>query len=541
MNKLDSYLAGDADISINGNPISYNEAISIYKNPDSFDADIVNDVNNNLPQDLKEFADALPYDIEPGQSLQHALLEYINGPLLKSNLSSFIEYKDQHFNDDALNDISSKVGTVGYQEALKDSLDRMSGKQGRGADATTSKWQEWLQNSVGTIMFLNFRSAGLQFLSTWNFMSPNNFLGFHKDLAAIAVKGSQQNKLFKELWNDPMMKERRARAGFDVNAEEIIQHINDPSKFTAKMLNKGFILTSLMDSVAIASGGTAYINQKTKQGVSKENALKSWRRKTQEAQQSARPDRVSQQQKASVSKLILAFANTPAQYFRLSQKAYRVIKSKGITSPEGMKAARQIAYYMAIQNAIFTMAQSASTALLMGWGGDDEERKQAENSLNSMTDTWLRGMGLLGAVASAAKNATINAYRESNKARPDYGKGILKGAVGVAPPLSRKINDIQAIGNAYKYNEESGLRGAHAVAAGRAGAAALNVPSDWLQKKLAAAQALYEGDADFVEFLQMFGGYSEYSVLGPGKKDGFDEGGFDEGGFGDEGFDSETF
>ena len=94
---------------------------------------------------------------------------------------------------------------------------------------------------------------------------------------------------------------------------------------------------------------------------------------------------------------------------------------------------------MAIQNAIFTMAQSASTALLTGWGGDEEERKDAENALNSMTDTWLRGMGLLGAVSAAVKNSAINAYRESQKPRGDVGRGLLKGAVSVAPPLSERL------------------------------------------------------------------------------------------------------
>ena len=508
---LDNYLDQESNIEFNGKKVTNNQAIGLYQN----------NLIKDIPAELKEFSDNIGFKVLPGQPVQASLLDHINKTLLKEQLSDFLKDKKDYFSEKDLDNIESKMGKP-YRNALDNSLSRMSGNTGRGPDSETRGWNDWLQGSVGTIMFLNFRSAALQGLSTWNYMSPNNLVGFNKDLALTFKPGSAQRQRFKEMWNDPMLKERRARAGFDVNAEEILDDIGrgNFNKTVGKILNKGFVLTSLMDSFAIAAGGAAYVNQAQREGQTKEEALQAWRDKTQEAQQSARPDRVSKQQKSAVSKLILAFANTPQQYFRLSQKSYRTIRDKGLFSKEGLKSAREIAYYMAIQNAIFTMAQSASTALFTGWGGDDDERKEAENALNSMTDTWLRGMGLVGAIAAAAKNTAINALRESDKARPDYGKGLLKGAVSVAPPLSRKINDIIAIGNAYKYDEgKTGARSAHAVAAGRAGSVALNVPSDWLQKKLSAAQAYaVDGDADLLEFIQMFGGYSEYSVLG-GKKD----------------------
>ena len=516
--KVDAYLAEDSGLSFKGIELTNNETIGLYQ------AGLM-----EIPPQLKEFADSLGFRINPGHGVQQALLDHINKEMLKSSLSDFLDYKKRNFDSKTMSDIGSKMGKP-FRDALDNSLSRMSGNTGIGADAATTKWNNWIQGSVGTIMFLNFRSAALQGLSTWNYMSPDNLVGFNKDIAATLIPGSEQQKRFKEMWNDPMLKERRARAGFDVNANEMVQAMSEGefSKFTEKLLNKGFVLTSIMDSFAIAAGGAAYVNQQQKLGDSKEQALKKWRDKTQESQQSARPDRVSQQQKSSVSKLILAFANTPAQYFRLSQKASRVIRDKGLFSKEGMKSARQIAYYMAIQNAIFTMAQSASTALFTGWGGDDDEQKEAENALNSMIDTGLRGMGLVGAVIAAAKNTTRNALSESKKKRPDYGKSILKGAVSVAPPLSRKVNDILAIGNAYTYDsDKTGARGAHAVAAGKAGSVAFNIPSDWLQKKLAAAQAHFiDQEADLSEMLRMLGGYSEYSVLG-GKED--DKGPFSKG------------
>jgi len=520
---LDNYLAEDSGVEYKGAPLSNNQLLEVYTNPNGFDSDLVDQVENALSPEVKEFADNLGFKVEG--SVQGSLLNYINKELFKDSMQDFLSYKDQNFNTEVLNDLGAKMGPA-YQSAIDNSLKRMSGSSGQPTDAITQKWNDWLNNSVGAIMFLNVRSAALQGLSIWNYMSPSNLYGFNRDLGAIFNPSSEQRKMFTELWNDPMLKERRARAGFDVNANEILEAAKQGNlgKFTQKALNKGFILTSTMDSFAIAAGGTAYVRNAIKNGVSKEDALQQWREKTQESQQSARPDRVSQQQKASVSKFILAFANTPAQYFRLSQKAYRAIKQHGITSPQGMRAARQIAYYMAIQNAIFTMAQSASTALITGWG-DEEEEKEAQNALNSMISTGLRGMGLYGAVISAAKDAIINASRESEKSNPDYSAAVLKGALQVSPPLNRKINQIQGIGRAYKYRQErskTGLRSPHAVAVGKGGEALFNLPTDWIQKKLAATQALYEGDATLEEYLWLLGGYSEWSVLGKKDKGGLD-------------------
>ena len=543
---INDYLAKDSGIEHNGADLSIQSALEVYTNPAEFSKDLVDKVNDGLNDDFKEFADNLDFAIDG--SVQGSLLNHINKNVFKSSMKNFLAYKKANFGGDAMNKIGGKMNDK-YQEALSDSLKRMSGSSGVPSDSISQKWNDWLNNSVGAIMFLNVRSAALQGLSIWNYMSPSNIIGFNSDLAKIiASPSSEQKKMFTDLWNDPMMKERRARAGFDVNANEVLEAAKngDLSKFTQKALNKGFALTSLMDSFAIASGGTAFVRQEMKNGASLEDAKQAWRDKTQEAQQSARPDRVSQQQKAGVSKFILAFANTPAQYFRLSQKAFRTIKQHGITSKEGMAAARKMAYYMAVQNGIFTMMQSASMALLGGFGSDDEkEVQEATNQLNSMMSSVLRGMGLYGAVIDAAKTAALRAYRQSQKSNPDYSKAIVKGALQVSPPLNRKISQIEAIGRAYKYKQErtkTGIRSPHAVAVAKGGEALFNLPTDWVQKKLAAVQALLvDGDADFQQALLLLYGQSEYSVLGKKDEDtgfgkGFDSKSFDGKGFGDKEF-----
>ncbi len=516
---LNNKLAEDSPIIIDGSPISYNQAMAIYSDRDNklLPKSVVDGVTNKLPSEMKKFVDSVPFKIEADGTIQKAEFDYINKDLLKQHLRDFISLKNASFSKKQVNAIGSKIGD-GYSDALNNSLERMAGVTKPEAQGATKNWSDWLQNSVGTIMFLNFRSAGLQLLSLANYATPGNMFGFAKELFTPSNK-----PLFKELWNDPMLKERRSRAGFDVNADEIFAGMAE-GKFsgsTSRILKAGFITTSFVDSLAIAGGGMAYISQGLKDGTfkNKAEALSSWRSKTQEAQQSSRPDRVSKEQKAPISKLVLAFANTPQQYFRLSQKAYRVIKAKGLGSKEGRAAAVKIGYYMAIQNAIFTALQAGMWDLLKDDELDDKDRKRIEDGVNSMSDTILRGMGLYGAVASAAKNVARNAYYESEKVNPDYGKSSLKGAVGVAPPLSRKINDLLAIGSTYKYDKDKkGVRHSDYVAGSRALTTATNLPFDWVQKKAAAVQLLINDEANFAEFLQMLGGYSEYAVLGKGKK-----------------------
>ena len=58
--------------------------------------------------------------------------------------------------------------------------------------------------------------------------------------------------------------------------------------------------------------------------------------------------------------------------------------------------------------------------------GDDEDEKDKEQKeirvLNGMLDTLLRGVGVYGALVSAAKNTLISAYQELGKGygRKDY-------------------------------------------------------------------------------------------------------------------------
>ena len=69
-----------------------------------------------------------------------------------------------------------------------------------------------------------------------------------------------------------------------------------------------------------------------KEGISQKEAeaqaFQDFREIAEESQQSSRPDRISAQQAGPMGRIILAFANTPAQYARLMQKAASDLKNR---------------------------------------------------------------------------------------------------------------------------------------------------------------------------------------------------------------------
>ena len=468
--------------------------------------------------EVKQFIDSLQDAgiLRVGETLVGAnpmndLVDYISNDLYKKNFESFNNKKNDIFTDKVRDKVKTEKGSKFY-EALDNSLKRMS--NGKSVGGPTSKigqaWNNFLQGSVGVTMFFNLRSAALQTLSILNYAtetkSPMKFLG-------NLMKPSTFSEA-KALFNSSYLKERRARAGFDVNANEMLSAARkgNLSGFTQKLLNKGFIATSAVDSIAVAFGGAAFIKTEMSNGSTRAEAIKAWKEKSEEAQQSSRPDRVSQMQTEPVSKFILAFANTPQQYFRLSQKAFREIRQG--KNVKGNMA--KIGYYMAVQNAIFTAAQSASLALLSGLSGDDEEDKKALSAYNSMMGTVLRGMGLIGAVADAGKNVIFEAYRQEGKKNPDHIATALK-SLSVSPPLNRKVQDLVAIGRAYNYDNED----KEITAVSRAAAFA-NLPADWFVKKGKAIKELQDDQyTKFAAFMQL-AGWSEYQFSKKEKDDEFD-------------------
>lgn len=387
----------------------------------------------------------------------------------KEYLAEFIENADEIFSKTNLNKLEAVYGT-NYVKALVNSIDRMksgSNRPGRSGDIE-QRWLNWVNNSVGTIMFFNRRSALLQMLSFTNFMnwSDNNPL---KAGAAFANQPAYW-KAWAKIFNSDKLKERRAGLKSDIQEAEIAsQAINAKDKASAViayLLKIGFKPTQIADSFAIATGGASFLINRTKtykkQGMSdaqaEAKAFEDFSTISDETQQSGDPMLVSKQQASHLGRLILAFQNTPMQYTRLIKKAGQdLIAGRGDWKTNLSK----IAYYGFIQNLIFASLQTALFAMLPEFNPDDDDEKRKEvldkkyeKIINNMIDTLLRGSGLAGAVVSTLKNGILRYYKEEEKGyTADHTQTILE-LMNVSPPIGSKFRKIYSAIQTDRYEKD---------------------------------------------------------------------------------------
>ncbi len=410
----------------------------------------------------------------------------------KKYLGDFIENKNEIFSKDNLNKIQATYGDD-FRSALEDILYRMENGTNRqsGNNKLTNSFLNWVNNSVGAIMFFNFRSATLQTISLFNFVnwSDNNPVKFGKAI----LNTKQYAKDFAMIFNSDMLRQRRRGLQTDVNEAEIAQAMNTsnnkPAAILRYLLQKGFIPTQMADSFAIASGGATFyrnrLNTYLKQGLTQEQAetkaFGDFAEASEKAQQSARPDMISQQQASPLGRLILAFQNTPMQYMRLTKKAYLDLKNK---RGDWKTNVSKIAYYAAIQNLIFSTLSNAMFGILF----DDEEEVNWDNKksrvVNNMADTVLRGSGVYGAVVSTIKNMIMRFSYEANKDRnPDYTYVMIEG-LNLSPPVGSKARKLYNALQSYKFDademREAGfsLDNPGLLAVGNVLSAAANIPLD---------------------------------------------------------------
>ncbi len=424
-------------------------------------------------QDLKTFADTLSVIskrkegyIEPGENwsvetIASDLENIVNKIGRKQYLAEFIENKNIIFSPENMNKIEAVYGSR-FRNALEDSLYRMENGTNRSKDRNYGQsWTNWVNGSVGAIMFFNARSAVLQTLSTVNFINfqDNNIFAAGKALANQKQYWSD----FSTLFNSDFLKARRAGLQINVNEAELANAVagaqNKAKAALAYLLKKGFLPTQVADSFAIASGGSTfyrnriktYVKQGMDQKAAEEKAFLDFQEIAQETQQSSRPDRISQQQASPLGRLILAFANTPMQYNRLIKKAARdLINNRG----DWRSNISRILYYGAIQNIIFSSLQQAIFALSFDDEEDDALDKRTMRVANGMMDTILRGSGVTGAAVATIKNTIMRFIEESEKGfRADYGQVAVE-VTQVSPPMGSKMRKLYSALNAYKFNRD---------------------------------------------------------------------------------------
>lgn len=388
----------------------------------------------------------------------------------KEYLAEFIENAEIIFSEKNLNKIEAVYGT-NLREAIEDSLFAMKNGTNRtsGANKITNAWNNWVNNSVGTIMFFNRRSALLQTISSINFINwgDNNPLK-----AGLAFANQPQYwKDFAMLFNSDKLKQRRGGLKSDVQEQEIANAAKNAkdkaSAAVSYLLKIGFTPTQIADSFAIAAGGATFyrnrVNTYLKEGMSQKDAeakaFLDFSKISDESQQSGDPALVSQQQRSVAGRLILSFQNTPMQYTRLMKKAAQdLINGRG----DAKSNISKIAYYGAVQNIIFSALQNAAFALIPGFDDEDETDEQREATrdkkatrmLNGMTDTILRGTGIYGAVVSTVKNTILKFLEQDKKGyTADHTYTIIEAA-NIAPPIGSKLRKIYSGIQTYKFDKD---------------------------------------------------------------------------------------
>jgi hypothetical protein len=438
-------------------------------------------------------------------------------------------------NGDNVNKLRATFGND-YIKALENILTRIRSGRNRiiGPDDTTNSFMDWVNNSVGTIMFFNTRSALLQTISNFNYInwSDNNVL----KAGQAWLNQGQFWKDFTFLYNSDFLKARRSGLKTDVNADEIAKATegssNKVKSALAAILKKGFLPTQIADSFAISLGGASFyrnrLNKYLIEGMSQADAesqtFLDFQELTEAAQQSSRPDRISMQQAGPLGRVILAFQNTPMQYTRLIKKSVLdLINKRGDWKTNLSK----ILYYGAVQNIIFHSLQTALFALAF----DDEEEEELKNRYfnigNRVADSVLIGTGVYGAIAATTKNVVLEVIKQEKSGKRDFQKAAIS-STALSPPISSKLQKLIRAGKRFTYKQERALinemglstKNPAVISAGEVLSAVFNLPADRAIRKWNNLVLASDSETELWQSIALALGYSEWDVkLAPSQQE----------------------
>ncbi len=389
----------------------------------------------------------------------------------KEYLQEFIENVDIIFSEKNLNKVEALYGKAS-RTAIENAIYAMktgSNSPNQNGDVITNRWLKWVNNSIGTIMFFNRRSALLQLTSATNFL---NWSDNNPAKAALAFANQPQYwKDWAMIFNSDKLKQRRSGLKSDVQESEIANAAKNTEdkigSIIAYLLKIGFSPTQIADSIAISSGGATFyrnrVNTYKKQGLdvkeAEAKAFEDFSKLSDEAQQSGDPALVSQQQRSVAGRLILSFQNTTMQYTRLMKKAGQdLVNRRGDPKTHISK----ILYYGALQNLIFNALSQTAFALIPGFDEEEDEdeakrdeklEEKASRVLNGMTDSIIRGTGIYGAVVTTIKNTFNTWKREADKGfKGDQAKTLLEAA-NISPAIGSKLRKIYSAIQAYQFDK----------------------------------------------------------------------------------------
>ena len=452
-------------------------------------------------------------------------------------LADFIQARKEIFSEANLNKMEAELGS-NWRETIEDMFDRM--ETGRTRSMNLSKGgaaiMNYLNGSVGTIMNFNTRSGVLQLISSVNFINHS----FNNPLKATQAFLNQPQywKDFMYIMNSNMLKQRRAGLQINVTEAELASAVegkqNKAKAALAHLIKAGYLPTKIADSFAIASGGATYyrnlIKKYMKEGMSKSQAEKQafidFQVVAERTQQSSRADLLSKQQTSLEGRLILAFANTPMQMNRIMMKEILDLSKGRYKGSFGDNSfthkMSRIAYFGAVQSMIFAALQSGLLALVTNEDEKDrddilvEEKKTM--ALNTVADSFLRGMGIQGAVLSGIKNAIFEFVKQNEKNfGADYSE-VAEDLLNISPTIGSKFSKLDAAGNTYNYNkkliEAEGLtlNGPLMQATTQTTEALFNVPTNRVYKKLNNINNALTGGYEDWQTLMVLLGWSNWDV-----------------------------
>ena len=450
-----------------------------------------------------------------GGNIATDLMGLLNTSKRSKHLEVWQNNVDQIFSKENLFKLEAGFGKE-YVTNLKKTLERMKTGMNRkwGGDPKIQAYLDWVNGSVGAIMFLNTRSAVLQTISNINYLnfSDNNPLR----AAAAFANQKQYWSDFIEIFNSDYLTERRGGNKINVNESELALAAEKGGiqGTISLLLNKGFILTRMADSFAIATGGASMYRNRiktyTKQGLSEadaqQKAFLDFKAITEETQQSSRPDRISEQQASNAGRLLLAFANTPMQYNRIIKKNAQDLFARRGDPKEKIS---KIIYYSTIQNLIFNAAQKALFALAFADGDDTEEEIEKYAKVGEgMLDTLLRGSGFTGNFVYAGKNLAKAFAKDDDP---------LLAALTASPPLHSKLSKIRGADYSRKYITEKNilepkLDNPALSASSQFLSATFNLPLDRALRKAQNIEAAMSEEAEYWQKVALALGWNTWEV-----------------------------
>jgi len=484
-----------------------------------------------VPEDPKNFtAGRLANDIS----------EILNKKDRQRFFEKFNEAKDAIFSDDFMNKVEAVYGKE-FRNALGDALYRMETGRSRssGVDPQVGALWNWFRGSVGVTMFFHTRSAILQTISFSNYIDLEN-----NNLIAASKAFADQRQFWEDfmfLMKSEYLAQRRGGLSTEINMQDLADDLNaggavGTRSIISKLLQVGFSFTQAGDAFAISFGGASYyrnqVNAYLKQGLTEEQAqekaFRDFVRKTEESQQSSRPDRLSKQQVSMFGKLFLAFQNITGQMTRIQTK-----EIKDVLAGRGNKYQKlsRVAYYFTMQNIMFSVLQNAIFAFMFPDDEEEEEllKTKTQRVINNSLDTILRGTGVYGAVVAMVKNATmefIEQERRSSegKGRADHMYTMIEIA-NVSAPIGIKARKIGAMIDSYRYNKGVHERMgadidnpaldiiANGVSVGA------NIPADRILNKIRNIKAAHDEQTETLHKILLLAGWNTWDLGVSGQRE----------------------